>query len=60
MFLKNEDVAGAAATGDAPTTSEWKTFLLPIKVRIMLEIWRYQMVQWVIVLLSPFNTYLNI
>ena len=23
--FENEDVAGAAATGDAPTTSEWST-----------------------------------
>ena len=28
-------------TGDAPTTSEWSTILLPTKVRIILETWRY-------------------
>ena len=28
----NEDVAGAAPTGDAPTTSEWSTILLSDKV----------------------------
>ena len=29
---ENEDVVGAAPTGDAPTTYEWWTMLLPIKV----------------------------
>ena len=37
----NEDVVGAAPTGDAPTTSEWSTVLLPIEVRLKLEVWRY-------------------
>ena len=27
--VENEDVVGAAPTGDAPTTSEWSTILLP-------------------------------
>ena len=27
--VENEDVVGAAQTGDAPTTSEWLTILLP-------------------------------
>ena len=35
------DVAGAAPRGDAPTTSEWSTILLPIKVHLILETWRY-------------------
>ena len=26
--IENEDVIGAAPTGDAPTTSEWSTILL--------------------------------
>ena len=30
--LENEDVVGVAPTGDAPTTSEWSTILLPTKV----------------------------
>ena len=30
--VENEDVVGAAPTGDAPTTSEWATILLPTKV----------------------------
>ena len=37
----NEDVGGAATTGSASTTSEWSTILLPIKVRNILEVWRY-------------------
>ena len=37
----NEDVVGAAPTGDAPTTSEWSTIMLSAKVRLILEIWRY-------------------
>ena len=42
MYLvENEDVVGAAPTGDAPTTSEWSTILLPTKVRLILENWRY-------------------
>ena len=38
---KNEDVVGAAPTGDAPTTSEWSTILLLTKVQLILETWRY-------------------
>ena len=38
--VENEDVVGAAPTGDAPTTSEWSTILLPTKVRLILETWR--------------------
>ena len=38
--VENEDVVGAAPTGDAPTISEWSTILLPIKVWLMLEILR--------------------
>ena len=39
--VENEDVVGAAPTGDAPTTSEWLTILLPTKVRLILETLRY-------------------
>ena len=39
-LVENEEVVGAAPTGDAPTTSEWSTILLPTKVRIILEVWR--------------------
>ena len=39
-WVKNEDVVGAAPTGDAPTTSEWSTILLLTKVRLILETWR--------------------
>ena len=39
--VENEDVVGAAQIGDAPTTSEWSTILLPTKVRLVLEVWRY-------------------
>ena len=35
--LENEDVVGAAPTGDAPTTFEWSTVLLPTKVWLILE-----------------------
>ena len=30
-----------APTGAAPTTSEWSTVLLSVKVRLILEVWRY-------------------
>ena len=36
--VENEDVVGAAPTGDAPTTSELSTILLPTKVRLILEV----------------------
>ena len=36
--VENEDVVGPAPTGDAPTTSEWSTLLLPTIVRFVLEI----------------------
>ena len=39
-YVENEDVNGAAPTGDAPTTSEWSTILLP-EACLTLEIWRY-------------------
>ena len=46
--VKNEDVVGAAPTGDAtttvgaaPTTSEWWTILLPTEVHLILEVWQY-------------------
>ena len=40
-LVDNEDVVGAAPTGDAPTASELSTILLPTKVRLILETWRY-------------------
>ena len=39
-LVENEDVVGAAPTGDAPITSEWSTIVLPTKVRLILETWR--------------------
>ena len=39
--FENEDVVGAAPTGDAPTTSELSTVLLPTEVWLILEIWQY-------------------
>ena len=39
--LENEDIFGAAPPGDAPTTSEWSTIWLPIKVQLVLEIWQH-------------------
>ena len=41
--VENEDVVGAAPTGDAPTTSELSTMLLPTKVRLIIEVFRYKM-----------------
>ena len=38
FVVENEDVVEAAPTGDAPTTSEWSTILLPTKVRIILKV----------------------
>ena len=38
--VKNEDIVGAAPTGDAPTTSGWSTILLSTKVRLILEVLR--------------------
>ena len=35
--MDNDDVIGAAQAGDAPTTSEWSTIYLPIKVQLILE-----------------------
>ena len=35
-----EDVVGAAPAGDAPTTSELSTIVLPTKVRLILEVLR--------------------
>ena len=49
-WVTNEDVVGAAPTGDAPTTPEWSTVLFLTKVRIILEIWWYVLkapLQWV-------------
>ena len=40
-WAENEDVVGAAPTGDAPTTSEWLTILLPIEVCLILEVLWY-------------------
>ena len=40
-WVENEDVVGVAPTGDAPTTSEWATILLPTKVCLILEVWQY-------------------
>ena len=40
-LVENEDIVGVAPTGDAPTTSEGSTNLLPNEVRLILETWRY-------------------
>ena len=37
----NDDVVGAAPTGNAPTTSERSTILLLTKMCLILEVWRY-------------------
>ena len=46
VLVDNEDVVGAAQTGDAPTTSEWSTILLRTKVRLILETLRYVQETW--------------
>ena len=33
-YVESEYVVEAAPTGDAPTTSEWSTILLPTQVRL--------------------------
>ena len=38
-LIENEDVAGAAPTGEASTTSKWSTILLPTQVRLIIEVW---------------------
>ena len=38
--VENEDVVGAAPTGDSPTTYEWSTMLSPTKARLILEVLR--------------------
>ena len=40
-YVVNEDVVEAAPTGDAPTTSEWSTSLLPTKLWLILKVWWY-------------------
>ena len=39
-YVENEDVDGAAPTGDDPNTSEWSMIVLPTKVRLVSEVWR--------------------
>ena len=39
--VENEDVVGAAPTGDAPTTSEWSATLSPTKASLTLEVRLY-------------------
>ena len=38
-LVENEGVFGAAPTGDAPTSCEWSTSILPAKMRVILESW---------------------
>ena len=38
FIVENEDVVEVAPTGDATTTSEWSTILLPTNVRIILKV----------------------
>ena len=45
--VENEDVVGAAPIGDAPTSSEWLTILLPTKGHQILEVWVYYVSAWV-------------
>ena len=43
-WVKNEDAVGAAPTGDAPTASEWSASLLPTKVCLVLQVWKYMLI----------------
>ena len=38
-WLQNKRVVRATPTGDAANTSEWSTISLPIKVRVISEVW---------------------
>ena len=40
-YVKNEDAVREAPTGDAPTTSEWSTILLPTNLCLILDVWLY-------------------
>ena len=53
-WVENEDVVGAATTGDAPTTFEWSTIVLSTKVWVISKVWEY-----VIVLLYQANLQLK-
>ena len=44
-FNENEDVVVAPPTGNAPTTCEGSTILLPTKVQLILEIWLFIFIQ---------------
>ena len=39
-LVENDDAVEAASIGDAVTTSEQSTSLLPVKLRSIVEIWR--------------------
>ena len=41
FLFENNDVGGAAPTGNAPTTSGPWTILLPTYMRLILEVWPY-------------------
>ena len=56
-YVENEDVVGAAPTGDAPTTSEWSSILLPTKVRLILETWRYSSSMTLFDIVQEINTF---
>ena len=40
-YGENEDVVGAAPTGDAPTTYEWSTIWLSTKMLLILDVLLY-------------------
>ena len=42
--VENEDVVGVPPRGDAPTTSEWSTIVLPTKVRSILTVIKIVMI----------------
>ena len=39
--VENEAVVGATPIGDAPTTFERSTILLPTNVLLILDVWKY-------------------
>ena len=49
--VDHSDVVGASPVGDASTTSEWATSLLPTKLQLVSEILRDGDIRWVAVYL---------
>ena len=58
ILVENEFIIGAVPTDNAaPTTSVWSTMLLPTKVRLILEDWRYFVVTYTLCTLLQYTRY---